>query len=362
MRVHLTIAVYFILGVITAQNSYNYQKRFQVKSGHVEYTLSGMETGTKTIWWDNFGNNYREEINSSQTVKTLKGTEEVKNQSLSIFDGNYYYSINAETMQGTKVHKDAVPDFSILGSGLNDGEMEQLAEGLLQGMNGKTEKQSETVLGYTCDVTTAMGATVYSYKGVTLKSYVKIGSNENTEQATVFEENITVSASKFAPPANAFIEDISAETVGFAIDNYESEEEQGLLYPSGIAFEEFRNESECVRRKLGYSLAMHDASGGEYSSMWTQESKNTIWILVNSLQNYNNWRDDFAGDNIEYFVHNGNQMAFQKENIYDEESKTFTAASTLFVELKLKDAFFRIMSTPQISKEKLLEIFDQFVF
>lgn len=345
-----------------AQPTYNYQKRFQVKSGHVEYKLSGMITGTKSLWWDDFGEKYREESNTNETVKTLRGSEVVKNHSLSIFDGTYFYNVNMATMQGTKLHKNAVPDFSLLGSGLNDSEMEQLGEGLLKGLGGKVDIKSETVLGRTCDVTQLMGATVHVYKGVPLRSYVKIKSHENREEAKLFEENITIPASQFQPLANAVIEDVSADVRGNEHFNQELEEEQGLLYPSGISFEKFRDESERVRRKFGYTFALHDASGGEYSAMWMKDKQNTAWILANSLQNYANWREDFADDGIEYFTRNGNRMAFRSDAMYDEETETSTPVSLLLVELKSKDAFIRITASPEKTKEQLIDIFNQFKF
>lgn len=345
-----------------AQPTYNYQKRFQVKSGHIEYTLSGMTAGTKSIWWDHFGEKYREEDNTSQTVRTLKGTEVVKNHSLSISDGTYYYNVNMATMHGTKLHKNAVPDFSFLGSGLNDNEMEQLGKGLLKGLGGKVQKKSESVLGRICDVTKLMGATVHVYKGLTLRSYAKIKSQENREESVSFEENITISPSKFTPPGNAILEDVSADVSGNENFNEEMEEEQGLLFPSGITFETFRDKSERVRRKLGYTFVLHDTSSGEYSAMWTKDRKNTVWVLVNSLQNYANWREDFADDGIEYFTRNDNRMAFRNDSMHDEENGTSIAASLLLVELKPKDAFIRITATPQKSKEQLIEIFNQLKF
>ena len=92
-----------------------------------------------------------------------------------------------------------------------------------------------------------------------------------------------------------------------------------------------------------------------------KDKTNTVWILVNSLQNYANWREDFADDGMAYFSDNGNRMAFREDNIYDEESGTSTPASILFIELKSKDAFIRI-TTPNKTKEELIRIFNQFKF
>lgn len=348
--------------IATAQSTYEYQKRFQVQSGHVEYKLSGLTVGTKSLWWDDYGEKYREEIKSSQTVKTLFGTTVVDNHSLAISDGTYYYNVNMETMQGTKVHKNAVPDFSLLGSGLNDREMEQLSESLFKGLGGNVTKKSEKVLGRTCDVGQVMGATVHVYKGVTLRSYAKIGQQEEREEAVSFEESIRIPASKFTPPADAILEDVSAEVSGIEDFDEQMEEEQGLMYPSGISFDKFRNESDRVRRKLGYLFAMHDASGGEYSASWMKDEKNIIWIMAKSLQNYANWREDFADHGIEYFTHNGKRMAFLQDVVYDDETDTSTPVSVLLLEINTKDAFMQITAMPEKSKQQLLDIFNQFNF
>lgn len=160
----------------------------------------------------------------------------------------------------------------------------------------------------------------------------------------------------------SIIEDVSTDVSGNENFNEEMEEEHGLLFPSGISFEKFRDESERVRRKLGYTFAMHDASGGEYSAMWMKDKKNTAWITANSLQNFANWREDFADDGIEYFTHNGHRMAFRHDNMYDEENATSTPVSMLLVELKSKDAFIRITASSQKTKEQLIEFFNQFKF
>lgn len=365
MKSFITYAIIlanFLLLEVTAfaQQTYNYQKRFQVKSGKVEYRLTGAITGSKNLAWDEFGEKFREEIKSEEVVKTRKTTEIVKNHSLSIFDGKYYYNINLSTNEGTKIHKDAVPDFSILGSGMNDSEMEQLGKSLLGAFGGKVEPRSEVILGRTCDVTTAMGATVHNYKGVTLKSAVKIKNIENIEEATSFQENIAVSASMFTPPSGVSLEDVSADVSGDVNFQEEIEEEEGLLFPSGFEFSKFKTESERVRREMGYVFAMHDASGGQYSSMWTKGSGVFVSINASSLRNYANWQEDFADDGIEYFSHKGVKMAYRSDSFYDEESGKSTPGSILLIENKSKDAFIRISSTPQKSKDELIAIFEKF--
>lgn len=348
--------------IATAQSAFNYQKRFQVKSGHVEYELTGMVTGTKSLWWDYFGEKYHEETNCTQVVKTMNRTEVIKNHSLAIADGTYYYNVDMETMEGTKIHKDAIPNFALLGSGLNDNEMEQLGEGLLKGFDGNAEKHSEVVLGRNCDVTKLAGAKIHQYKGVVLRSYTQINGSENKEEALSFDENISVPASKFTPPANAIISDISAEVSGIETFDEDIEEEQGLLFPTGLTFEKFRNESDRVHRKLGYLFAIHDASGGQYSALWTKDENNIMWVLARSLQNYATWRQDYADDDVEFFTNKGISMAFRIENVYDTETRTSKPTSSLLIELKSIDTFLELSSSPQKSKQQLIEIFNEFNF
>lgn len=362
MRLFTLIVICLIAGVISAQPSYNYQKRFQVKSGHVEYKLTGQVTGKKSLWFDDFGSKYREEIITEEVYKTRKTTEVVKNHSLSVFDGTYYYNVNMATMEGTQLHKDAVPDFSVLGSGLNDSEMEQLGEGLLSALGGKVEKKSETIMGRVCDVTNLMGATVHVYKGVTLKSYAKIGGVENLEEAVSFDESIKVSASKFQVPATAKIEDVSGDVSGNDGFYDDQEEDNDHVFPAGVDFDRFKAESERIRRAKGYVFAMHDASDGQYSSMWTKGDKNSVGIIVTSLQNNNSWSEVMAGESTESFSKNGFPMLFQSGTFFDEEDENAVQGSILMVEMKSKDAVVMITATPQKSKDELIDLFNQFRF
>ncbi len=334
-----------------SQDNYSLQKRFQIRSGHVEYKIKGSSNGTKSIWFDDYGQKYYEEINTNDT------------HSLSLFDGSYYYTIDLGTKEGTKMYKDAIPDFSVLGSGLNDNEMEELGEGLLNAFGGKVEKKKETVLGRSCDVTQVMGAKVHNYNGVVLRSYAKVFSIEEVEEAVTFEENIRVPASRFSPPSGINYSVVDPEDYQ-GTDEYEEyeedEEEQGLFYPDGFSFETYKAESERIRRALGYTFAMHDASGGQYSSMWTKGMGEMIAVSAFSLRNHTNWEKDYESEGLEIFTSKGNKMAYLSTEQIDEETGKAVAGSALFIELKRKDAFIQIFCAPQKSKSELIDIFNQF--
>ncbi|HNY24135.1 MAG TPA: hypothetical protein PKM89_05145 [Bacteroidales bacterium] len=182
-----------------SQDNYSLQKRFQIKSGHVEYKLKGSTSGTKSVWFDDYGQKYYEELNTNDT------------HSLSIFDGDYYYTIDLRTKEGTKMHKDAIPDFSTLASAMDEDEIKELGEDIKNAFGATVEEKKETFLGRSCDVTQAMGAKVHSYKGVILRSYAKIFSMEELEEAVTFEENIRIPASRFTPPSGIIFSELSPE-------------------------------------------------------------------------------------------------------------------------------------------------------
>lgn len=198
-RLIILTFICLISNTAISQDNYSLQKRFQIKSGHVEYKLKGSSNGTKSIWFDDYGQKYYEEINTNDT------------HSLSIFDGSYYYTIDLGTKEGTKMYKDAVPDFSALASAMDEDEIKELGENIKNAFGATVEEKKETFLGRSCDVTQAMGAKVHSYKGVILRSYAKIFSIEELEEAVTFEENIRIPASRFTPPSGVIFSELSPE-------------------------------------------------------------------------------------------------------------------------------------------------------
>lgn len=50
-RLLLLLTAFFTVGLFAQQHG----KYFFVKSGHIEYALGGNTTGTKSVWFDNYG-------------------------------------------------------------------------------------------------------------------------------------------------------------------------------------------------------------------------------------------------------------------------------------------------------------------
>jgi hypothetical protein len=235
--------------------------------------------------------------------------------------------------------------------------MDQLGLGLVNALGGKVEKKSETVMGKTCDVTTAMGVTVHSYKGVTLRSSTNIKDIVNLEEAIRFDENATVNASTFAPPALAKIEDISREVSGNDDFYDELDERSNSLPPSGLAYDKFKSETDRVRRELGYSFAMHDNSDGMYAVMCTKGIGQSLAIMASSLTQTEEKNAMVAEMGLETFTNGKYKMAYGKVANTDEETGKTSYASVLMVEMPEKDALLHISSSPVQSKDDLLALF-----
>ena len=202
-KIVLSLAYIFLVGILFAQEDID---RYIVKSGYIEYELTGSTKGTKKIWWDNYGDKERIEIKSISEVKMFGMVQKEEIHSVHISDGNKYWDINL--LEGTGVtgdnsYKDAV-DFS---EDMTDEEKKQFENDILDAFGGE-RLAPEFFLAYKCEVIQVMGAKSWIYKGLVLKTTANLMGIELNEIATKFEEDKTILASKFEPPLDIeFTED-----------------------------------------------------------------------------------------------------------------------------------------------------------
>lgn len=183
-----------------------------MRSGLVEYELSasGMGStmkGTRTEWFDDYGNRTATLEKSTTTTKILgRETTEVK-EDLSIVDGDTAYSIDLVKKTG---YKGNIAEMKKMGAMMAQG---MAGPGGVQNTRDFVEKNggkwlpAETFLGRKCDVIEMLGVKTWTYKGVNLKSAGSMMGITTTQVATKFEENVRVPAAKFAVPAGIKIEE-----------------------------------------------------------------------------------------------------------------------------------------------------------
>ena len=211
-RFNMKKMIFLLFGLIAglamyAQNgSVKDEKVYEIKSGVIVFQIDGMTKGTKTHWFDDYG---RLQCTRTTTTTSLMGFS-TKEDKLEIRTHEWIYNINMSDKTGTKAKiETAMAPTDAMYSGLSDSEKEQFVEQTKASLNVR-ESGTGVVLGRTCKIVeVGQGNKVWTYKNINLKSEVQMGTIKMTETPTSFEENASVGASKFEPPAGIQIEDIT---------------------------------------------------------------------------------------------------------------------------------------------------------
>lgn len=183
-------------------------KYYFVKSGHIEYTLGGNTTGTKSVWFDNYGMLMYTLIESTTTVKILGMKSTTSTKELEIRKGNTIWKADLLQKTGTKMTIEAQTEVGEkLTKGKTDAQLHELERKTLTDMGAEIEGY-ETFLGKNC-LKFKWGSTKFlQYKGIPLKSDVSTLGVSYTETAKSFDANIAVPAAKFAIPTDVKFEDM----------------------------------------------------------------------------------------------------------------------------------------------------------
>jgi hypothetical protein len=188
----LLIMVLLALGVtnLLAQN-----KRYHVKSGVVEYKMSGggsifgikNETkGTSKLIFKDWGNI---ELTDEKSTSTTMGKTDVVDKITKIDNGKVY-SVDKDRKVITVFTLDMLKQSK---------DMTKMGKDMLKSVGGKKIGTGK-VLGYTCEIWEALGSKIWIYKGVTLKVEASIMGIKSTQIATKAKFNINISDSKFKLP------------------------------------------------------------------------------------------------------------------------------------------------------------------
>jgi hypothetical protein len=213
----LSIILTFTMGLFAQNTKLKDAKPFEIKSGKVEYKIDGKTKGTKTLWWDDYGRLQHEYKKTSTKMMGITTKEET----LNIRSSEWMYSINLVDKTGTKT---SVDEAMMLGEMLmgttNEAELEKMGEDIKKDFDAK-DVGTETILGHECIIMEIgkLNGKHWRHKGVTLKMEIIMGGflGNYLEEATSFDQNISVPASKFEVPAGIKIEEVSM-TNPFEID------------------------------------------------------------------------------------------------------------------------------------------------
>jgi hypothetical protein len=192
------------------ESTSEFQKRYGIKSGVIEYIITGSQEGTKTLYFDNWGMRQAE---YTRSILSVSGFTKPLNL-VNIIDGEYQYMINIDQNSGTKTRNPILKSIEQLKGqkGFNE-----FGEQMLLSM-GANKIGSESFLGKDCDVYEMKntGTKLWVWEWLTLKSETKSGGLNINLTATRINEGGSVPKEKFKIPEKVVLNEVD-------IDNIENE-------------------------------------------------------------------------------------------------------------------------------------------
>ncbi len=182
-----------------------WEQKLPFKSATINYDVSGMMSGSKTIFVKDYGRTSAEYKETALKIFGMK--QEQKEFILTTPDWEYTADLVANT--GTKnasMEKYLTLEFNQLSRSDQKKVIKNAEEqgvSMLEGMEGSLEKNAKKILGYSCDKATIMGTVVYTINGTSLplKTESSTLRMKYNEVATSINKG-RVDDSKFELPSN----------------------------------------------------------------------------------------------------------------------------------------------------------------
>ncbi len=195
------------LGRLGKESTSDFQKRYGIISGVVEYVISGSQEGTKTLYFDSWGMRQAEYTRSILSVGGFTKSLNLVN----IIDGEYQYMINMDQNSGTKTRNPILKSIEQL---KNQKGFNEFGEQILLSM-GANKIGTEEFLGKDCDVYEMKntGTKLWVWEWLTLKSETKSGGININLTATRINESGSVPAEKFKIPEKVVLNEVNLDNI-----------------------------------------------------------------------------------------------------------------------------------------------------
>jgi hypothetical protein len=188
-------------GAANAAQSGQEAKRYKIKSGIIEYKITGMQSGTEILYFDDWG---RKEAKYTNTEISVMNIKQKQNQ-LGILDGNITYTIDLDRKTGTKMDTPLMGDLS-RGAKRQGKDMTDVGMEMLKQMGGEKVGE-EKVAGYLCEVyeIKKMSSKTWVHNGVTLKMESNMVGMQRNQEATRVQLNVPIPQDKLRIPSDVTI-------------------------------------------------------------------------------------------------------------------------------------------------------------
>lgn len=313
---------------IKAQPVYNFARTFEVKSGFVEYTMSGSLSGQILFWWDDYGMKYREEV-------FLEG----EISSISVSDGNFFYHLNPESLTGNKY----------------GAETAIMVQQYFDTMHQEKVLEMDTVLGLGCQLIEKSGIITCIYKGVPLLWHDI--SNDIVEEAVRFEMDADHDLLMFIPSDIYHIIDATADLRSEMIPKYDGDYMHAYddLLPGTILFEQFFAACKKAIASMGFFPVYSYDQFGIYSVYTENEEGASVHFAI-KLNHGSDQTDGFQSSNNRPFQSEV-KMIYKEDLFYDEELGVKQNGTVLMVEIPEKRLLLEISTIPEKTEQELITIF-----
>ncbi|WP_337872251.1 hypothetical protein [Ignavibacterium sp.] len=185
----------------------DFNKRYGVKSAIVEYTITGSQSGTKTLYFDSWGMRQAEYTNSVLQVGNFSKNINLVN----IVKADSNYIIDLERRTGTRTKN---PVKKLIAELQNQKSFGEFGEQILL-KAGAMKVGQEEFLDKDCDIyeIQSTGTKMWIWKWIPLKTITKLGGVEINSVAKKIEVNVNVPEEKFTPPDDVTITEVDLDDI-----------------------------------------------------------------------------------------------------------------------------------------------------
>ncbi|MCL6494133.1 MAG: hypothetical protein K6T54_05055 [Ignavibacterium sp.] len=185
----------------------DFTKRYGIKSAIVEYVITGSQSGTKTLYFDNWGMRQAEYTNSVLEIGNFSKRINI----LNIVKDDANYIIDLERKTGTKTKN---PVKKLVAELQNQKSFGEFGEQILL-KAGAMKIGQEEFLDKDCDIYEIKntGTKMWIWKWIPLKAISKLGGVEINSVAKKIEVNVNIPEEKFTPPDNVTITEVDLDDI-----------------------------------------------------------------------------------------------------------------------------------------------------
>lgn len=185
-----------LVGIVWAAN------RYQIRSGIIEYQMTGDQSGTSSLYFDQFGKRESKYINFSEA----RGG---KNNQLLVFrDNAWIYNVDVLSKTGTSINENDVSE-TVLNKFIASAPAAYDEQSLKS--QGAVLSGKDKVLGFDCEQyqLKPAGISACLYKGIPLKVEISSAGNKSQIIATSIQEEVDLPRAKLKLPYDLVIREIT---------------------------------------------------------------------------------------------------------------------------------------------------------